>query len=358
MPQELFIDNTPIGEGHPCFIIAEIGINHQGSMKMAKRLIDAAAEAGANAAKFQKRHVERVMIKEWLDKPYTGPNSFGATYGEHKIALEFSEEEFAQLKEYTESKGLSFMASAWDEESVDVLERIGISSYKMASADLINHPLLEYIAGKGKPMILSTGMATMEEVQAAVEFVQQFTPLFAILQCTSTYPSKFEELNLRVIQRYQEEFETVVGYSGHELGIAVPVAAVALGAKIVERHFTLDRTMKGTDQAASLEPGGFGRMVRDIRAIESALGDGEKRIQESERPIRVKLAKSLVSKLDIPTGATITREMLTTKGPGIGIPPAKMATVIGRKTKKNIPADSLILEEDLVEGEQAECDET
>jgi sialic acid synthase len=348
MSREIVIEGKIIGDGHPCFIIAEIGINHQGNMELAKNLITAALEAGTDAVKFQKRHVERVMVKDWLDKPYTGPQSFGATYGDHKKALEFSEIEFIELKEFTEELGGIFMASAWDEESADVLERIGISSYKMASADLLNHPLLEYIARKGKPMIISTGMATMEEVREAVEHVGRFINQIAVLQCTSTYPSKFEELNLTVIQTYLQKFDTVIGYSGHELGIAIPVAARVLGASIIERHFTLDRTMKGTDQAASLEPGGFARMVRDIRAVEEALGDGRKRIHERELPIRTKLAKSIVTKENIPEGTVIEESMLTTKGPGNGIPPSKIDTVIGKRAKKDIPIDSLIFKEDLM----------
>jgi len=347
MPREIFIDGKGIGEGHPTFFIAELGINHQGDIAIAKQLIHAAREAGADAVKFQKRSLTRILVKEGLLRPYTGPNSFGKTYGEHKKALELDWKAYSELKAYAEEQGLVFMASGWDEDSVDFLEKLGISSYKVASADLTNHPLLEHTAKKGKPVLLSTGMASMDEVREAVALVRKFNDQLVLFQCTSTYPSSFEEINLRVIQVYQEEFDAIIAYSGHELGIAISEAAVVLGARVVERHLTLNRTMKGTDHAASLEPGGFGKMVRDVRALEKAMGDGKKRMYESEVPIRKKLAKSVVSKLDIPAHTTITREMLTTKGPGSGIPPAKLGTVLGRQAKKAIPADSVIMEEDL-----------
>jgi sialic acid synthase len=224
-----------------------------------------------------------------------------------------------------------------------------VSFFKMASADLTNFPLLEHAAKKGKPMVLSTGMANMDIVKAAVELVSQFNNKIAILQCTSTYPAQFSEINLNVLHTYKSEFpDAVIGYSGHEHGIAIPVAAVALGARIVERHFTLDRTMKGGDHSASLEPQGFAKMVRDIHHVENAMGIFDKEVQESELPVFKKLAKSIVSNVDIEAGVPITRDMLTTKGPGTGINPMKMASVIGKTVKTAIPMDSVIKEEDIL----------
>lgn len=342
------IGNKGVGEGYPTFVIAEAGINHQGEMRYAKQLIDIAAFAGADAVKFQKRKVERILTREGLDMPYANNNSFGKTYGEHKRVLELSDENYYELKKYAEDKGLIFLASAWDEESADFLEELGMPAFKMASADLTNIPLLEYVAIKGKPVILSTGMAGMEEVERAYKVIVKHNEQVALMQCTSTYPCQFENINLRVMLAYQDKFPCVVGYSGHELGIAIPPVAVALGAKIVERHFTIDRTMKGSDHAASLEPGGLQKMIRDIRHVENALGSKDKTLTPDEEPIKKKLAKSLVSAVAISKGSVITRDMLTTKGPGTGISPARIDEVIGKCVAKDLPEDAVIRQEDIV----------
>ena len=336
-----------VGAGQPAFVIAEAGINHQGEMKYARQLIDIAAFAGADAVKFQKRKVERILTREGLDMPYANDNSFGKTYGEHKRVLELSDENYRELKSYAESKGLIFLASAWDEESADFLEELGVPAFKMASADLSNLPLLEHVARKGKPVILSTGMASMAEVQAAFEVVSRHNRQLALLQCTSTYPCRFENINLRVMQTFARKFPCVIGYSGHELGISIPPVAVALGAKIIERHFTIDRTMRGSDHAASLEPGGLQKMIRDIRHVELALGSENKEILPEEIPIREKLAKSLVSAVPIPRGSSLSRSMLTTKGPGTGVSPARMQEVIGKRVRRDLPEDVVIHEEDI-----------
>jgi len=269
--------NRTVGPGHPTLIIAEIGINHQGDVDIAKQLISKAKDCGADAVKFQKRTINRILTQEGLEMPYDNPNSFGRTYGEHKLALELSEKDYADLQAYANSLDVMFIASGWDEESIDFLFDLGVPFFKMASADLTNHPLLVHTAKKELPMILSTGMANMQMVHEAFAAVHVHNEQVAILQCTSTYPSSFEEINLNVLTTYQKEFpDTVIGYSGHELGIAIPPVAVGLGAKIVERHFTLDRTMKGGDHAASLEPQGFLKMVRDIRHVEMSMGIFEK----------------------------------------------------------------------------------
>ncbi|MCF7823719.1 MAG: N-acetylneuraminate synthase family protein [Candidatus Marinimicrobia bacterium] len=342
------LGSKQVGENSPAYIIAEIGINHQGDVNIAKKLIKEAVSAGANAVKFQKRSIQRILTQEGLDMPYDNRNSFGKTYGEHKIALELSEAEYRILQSHANSLSVDLIASGWDEESIDFLDELGIPFFKMASADLSNIPLLTHTASKKKPMILSTGMAGMDMVRGAVNAIKPFNVPFALLQCTSTYPSSFDEINLQVLSTYRQEFpEAVIGYSGHELGIAVSEAAVALGAKIIERHFTLDRTMKGGDHAASLEPGGFGKLVRDIRHIEEAMGNSIKTVQASEEPIRKKLAKSVVSLVAIPAGSILSRDMLTTKGPGTGISPARMNELIGKTVLHDIAADIVLKEDDI-----------
>jgi len=337
-----------VGGFEPTYIIAEIGINHQGEVEIAKQLIKEAANAGADAVKFQKRSINRILTHEGLEMPYENRNSFGKTYGEHKHALELSGAEYKTLQQYSNELHVDFIASGWDEESIDLLDGLGVPFFKMASADLSNIPLLVHTAQKKKPMIISTGMADMEMVKTAINAIEPYDVPLAILQCTSTYPSVFEEINLQVLKTFSQEFpNAVIGYSGHELGIAITEAAVAIGAKIVERHFTLDRTMKGGDHAASLEPSGFSKLVRDIRHIEVALGLGVKKIQTSELPIKKKLAKSVVSAVAIPAGTQISRDMLTTKGPGTGISPARLEELINKSVVRDIEADVVLNEDDI-----------
>jgi len=336
------IDGRPVGEGHPCYIIAEAGVNHNGDPELAKRLIDIAARAGADAVKFQKRTISEILIAEALRRPYTVPTSLGATYGEHREKLELSADEFAMLKAHAEKQGLTLLASAWDMTSVDFLNELGIPAFKIASADCTNLPLVEYIAKQGKPVLLSTGMSELAEVDAAVEVIGRHNDQLVMFQCTSTYPADNDQLNLRVILSYKERYGCVVGYSGHERGLAPTEAAVAIGANVVERHFTIDRTMIGPDHAASLEPEGLQRLVRNIRNIEKALGSPEKRIMDGERNVRDRLAKSIVARQDIPAGATITADMLTVKGPGTGLKPADMPRLVGVVAERPIEGDTLV----------------
>ena len=338
-----------VGGRNKCFVIGEAGINHQGEVGLAKKLIKMAKDVGCDAVKFQKRTVERILSKEGLMKPYVNKNSFGPTYGEHKHALELDEAAWQEMKAYADEVGVLFFASGWDEDSVDFLDRVGVPFFKVASADLTNFPLLEHTARKGKPLILSTGMAEMETVRTALKLVTRFVDKIVLLQCTSTYPTKVEETNLRVLRTYQKEFpQCVIGYSGHERGLQISLAAVAMGAKVVERHITLDRTMKGGDHAASLEPKGIETLIRDIAVVERALGDCDKRRMDSEAPVFTKLAKSIVSAVPIAKGTTITREMVTTKGPGSGISPMHMALVIGSKATQDI-AEDVVMTKDVVD---------
>lgn len=341
------IGKRPVGEGQPCFIIAEAGNNHQGDVNIALQLVDLAHSAGADSVKFQKRCLNRILTAEGLNAPYDSPHAFGDTYGAHREALELGEAEFAAIARRAEAQRIIWFASAWDEESVDFLERLGAPAFKIPSADLTNVPLIEYAARKGRPVILSTGMSTLDEVDQAVAAVRRHTEQFALLQCTSTYPSEYADLNLRMIPVLKSRYQCVIGYSGHERGIAVSAAAVALGASIVERHFTIDRTWKGSDHAASLEHPGLQKLVRDIRNVELALGRPVKTITPGEVSIRRKLAKSLVSAAPIPAGAVITAAMLTAKGPGTGLSPSALSQVAGRRAVRDIPEDVVIQESDL-----------
>jgi N-acetylneuraminate synthase len=285
--KEVQVDNVLIGEGHSCFIVAEIGINHNGDIELAKKLIDVAAIAGCNAVKFQKRTVDIVYSSEELARPRESP--YGTTNSELKYALEFEKEEYDEINRYCKEKKIIWYASPWDDKSVDFLEKYDMPCYKLASASITDDELLKHIRSKGRPIILSTGMSTLDQVDHAVNIVG--TDNLILLHACSTYPAYYEELNLKVIQVLKQRYNVPVGYSGHETGLPSSVAAVTLGACMIERHITLDRSMWGSDHAASLEPNGIMRLVRDIRLVETSLGDGVKRVIEREIPIMKKLRR-------------------------------------------------------------------
>lgn len=276
-----------VGEGLRCFIVAEIGINHNGSVDIAKKLIDAAALAGCDAVKFQKRTVEVVYTAEELAKPRENP--FGPTNGDLKYGLEFGQTEYEQIDAYCRDKNILWFASCWDESSVDFIERFKPPCYKIASASLTDDHLLLHHRCYGRPIIISTGMSTLDEIDHAVDVLGRDNLI--VLHCTSTYPSQVEELNLSAIQMLTQRYDVPVGYSGHEVGLAPSLGAAALGACMIERHITLDRAMWGSDQAASVEWQGFWRLVKDVRALEKAMGDGVKRVYASEVPIIKKLRR-------------------------------------------------------------------
>ena len=284
---EIKIGNTLVGDNHPCYVIAEIGINHNGDMDITKKLIDISVEAGCNAVKFQKRTIEIVYSAEELARPRESP--FGTTNADLKYALEFGQAEYEEIDRYCKEKQIAWLASCWDEPSVDFIDQFNPPCYKIASASLTDNNLLRYIRGKGKPILLSTGMSTLEQIDRAVDVLGKKD--LVILHACSTYPAYYEELNLRVIPMLRERYGVLVGYSGHETGLPSSVTAVALGACLVERHITLDRSMWGSDQAASLEPNGIHRLIRDIRLIETAMGDGVKRVIEREVLIMKKLRR-------------------------------------------------------------------
>jgi len=289
MPKAIQISDKWVGEGHPTFIIAEIGINHNGDLNTAKRLIDVAVMAGCDAVKFQKRTPEKAVPPEYQNVLRETPWGL-ISYLEYRHKVEFGLEEYTEIDRYCRDKGIQWFASCWDEDSVDFIEQFSPPCYKIASACLTDTPLLEKFRQTGRAAILSTGMSTMEEIRSAVGALDKQNLLIA--HSTSTYPCPPEELNLRMIPSLKEAFDCPVGYSGHEVGLQTTFAAVTLGAAFIERHITLDRALWGSDQAASVEPWDLMRLVRDIRVIERALGDGQKRVYESEMKARQKLRRN------------------------------------------------------------------
>jgi N-acetylneuraminate synthase/N,N'-diacetyllegionaminate synthase len=340
-------ENRYIGPGEPAFIVAEAGQNHNGELEIAKQLIDLAAQAGADAVKFVKRTIEDIFTKKALESPYVGPNSFGDTYGEHRRKLELTAEQHFELAEYCRQKDIICFATPTDAKAVDLLEEIGVPLYKIASRDLINLPLLEYVAQKGKPVLLSTGMSTMEDIEEAVQTILGHNEELVLMHCTSEYPCPYEHVNLGMIETLRKKFNLNIGFSGHTIGIAVPVVAVALGAVVVEKHITLARHMKGTDHAVSLEPQGLSRVVRDIRNMEKAMGDGIKCVYEGELAVKQKLGKSLVTKMGMPKGTNLTADMLLVKGPGTGISPRAIKDILGKKLAVDKMEDSILEWEDI-----------
>jgi len=289
MKREIKIGNRLVGDGHPTYIVAEIGINHNGDLDLAKQMIDAAVHAGVDAVKFQKRTPEICTPLEQQKQMRETPWGY-ITYLDYRYKVEFGKKEYHEINRYCKKKGIAWFVSVWDEQAVDFMEKFDTPAYKIPSASITDHSLLDYARKTGRPLVISTGMSTMEQIRAAVKVAG--TEDLIITHCTSTYPCEPEELNLRMIQTLREEFPCPIGYSGHEVGLVPPQVAVALGACMVERHLTLDRAMWGSDQAASVEPGGFERLIKYIRVSEASLGDGVKKIYESERPSLKKLRRT------------------------------------------------------------------
>jgi N-acetylneuraminate synthase len=284
---EIKIGSTLVGDGHPCFIIAEIGINHNGNVDIAKQLIDVSESMGCNAVKFQKRTIDVVYSAEELAKPRESP--FGTTNGDLKRGLEFGQKEYEEIDRYCKEQEIMWFASCWDEGAVDFIDQFHPPCYKIASASLTDDNLLRHTRAKGRPIILSTGMSTLDEIDHAVDVLGKKDLI--LLHATSTYPSANTELNLKVIPVLRQRYGVPIGYSGHETGVVTSAVVVALGACMVERHLTLDRAMWGSDQAASLGTSGLAKMIQHIRYIEPAMGDGVKRVYSSEVPIQKKLRR-------------------------------------------------------------------
>lgn len=289
MKRELKLGNRLVGDGHPTYVIGEIGINHNGDLEIAKQLIDVAKWAGADAVKFQKRTPELAVPPEQRDIMRETPWGY-ITYMEYRYKVEFGADEYRAIDEHCKSKGMDWFVSVWDEEAVDFMEDFEPIAYKLPSASLTDHTLLNKVKSTGRPVIMSTGMSTMEEIEESVGMMDMAKLM--LTHTTSTYPCDPEELNLRMIATLKQKFPCPVGYSGHEVGLVNSAVAVALGACLVERHITLDRAMWGSDQAASVEPGGLQRLVKYIRVTEQSLGDGVKQVYESEMPAREKLRRA------------------------------------------------------------------
>jgi N-acetylneuraminate synthase/sialic acid synthase len=338
--RELVIDNKTIRDDGDCYVIAEIGHNHQGKLETAKEMFKVAKECGADAVKLQKRDNRQLYTQAGYNKPYENQNSFGTTYGEHREYLEFGLEEYQVLQDYAKEIGVRMFATAFDFSSADFLAKLDMPAFKLASGDLKNIPLLTHIAQFQKPMVLSTGGGTMEDVNRAYDAVMPINQQLCLLQCTAGYPAEFDELNLRVITTFRERFPDItVGLSSHDNGIAMAVAAYMLGARVIEKHFTLNHTLKGTDHAFSLEPIGFRKMVRDLNRVKVAMGDGVKRTYESEVAPIIKMGKKLVAARDLPQGHTIRREDIAIKSPGDGLQPYEIDKTIGRVTRQPISTD-------------------
>jgi sialic acid synthase SpsE/sugar phosphate isomerase/epimerase len=340
------IGDRLIGDGQPAYIIAEIGVNHNGFLDLAIKLIDVAVDAGVDAVKFQKRDLKNLYGKKYLENANAGEKTLRYMLPILQ-QVELSEGDYHQIVEHCQKRGITFLCSAFDIDSADFLEKLGVPAYKVASADLTNLPLIDHLTKKRKPLILSTGMSRMDEVEYTVSFLKERGAEFALLHCNSTYPTAFEDINLRFMDQLRR-FGVPVGYSGHERGIAISTVASALGASILERHLTLDRTMDGPDHASSLEPQGFSKMVRDIRQVASALGTGqEKFFSRGEILNREVLGKSLVAARRIEPGETITAKMVAVKGPALGLSPQNYPKLIGRVTDRSIEEDEPFLDRDL-----------
>src|SRR4051795_2629287 len=293
-PKHLDVDGVELG-GDRCYVIAEVGHNHQGDVEQAKRLIDAARECGVDAVKLQKRANRTLYTREFYEQPYDNELSFGRTYGEHREALELGADEYRELLAYARVTGMTLFATAFDFESASLLAELDVPAFKFASGDLRNTPLQRHVAAFGKPMLLSTGGGTMEDVERAVEAILPLNEQLCVLQCTAAYPASVEDLNLNVITTLRERFPSlVIGLSDHQNGIAMAVVAYMLGARVIEKHFTLDHAAKGTDHAFSLMPEGMRKLVRDLRRVPDALGSPVKRPLAVEEPALQKMGKQLV----------------------------------------------------------------
>lgn len=353
MTRKFEIDGKSVSDDTDAYVIAEIGHNHQGNLETCKALFKAAKECGADAVKIQKRHNRSLFTREMYDSPYNSENAYAPTYGAHREFLEFGHDEYAELIAYAKEIGVTFFSTAFDLKSADFLEELDMPGYKMASGDLNNTPLLRRVARIGKPMIISTGGGTMQDVRRAVETILPINTNLCVMQCTSGYPPEYEELNLRVIETFREEFPNVViGFSAHDNGIAMPLVAYMLGARVMEKHFTLNRAWKGTDQAFSLEPGGLRRMIRDLRRARIAAGDGIKRRYPSEEAPLYKMAKKLVAARDLPEGHVLMFDDIAMKVPNDGLPPYEMDRVVGKQLKRTLKEDEALSFADFVEPAQ------
>lgn len=346
-PAAIVIGQRVIGQDRPALVIAEIGQNHNGSLALAERLIDAAAWAGADAVKLVKRDLESELSHEARRQHYNSRHAFGRTYGDHRRALELSADDHAHLSRRAAEHGLIYLATACDVASAALLDGLGVAAFKIASRDLNNLPLLADVAGRGKPVILSTGMSAFDEIDAAVAVFRERDCRVVLLQCTSLYPTPFDQVHLRSMNALAERYDSLVGFSDHTPGGLLPPVAVALGAAVIEKHLTLDRNLKGTDHACSLEPDEFRQLIHDVRRVEVALGRADKPVAEGVEHVRAKLGRSLVTRTPLPAGTRLEEPMLTLKCPGDGLSWFDRRQVVGRRLKRDLPADEKLSLDDV-----------
>ncbi|MEP6893626.1 MAG: N-acetylneuraminate synthase family protein [Gaiellaceae bacterium] len=350
--RELVLGGTRVADDTGCYVIAEVGNNHQGSLDKAKQLILAAKECGVDAVKLQKRANRRLFTSALYDQPYENENSFGPTYGAHREALEFGRDEWLELLACAAELGLPLFATAFDESSADFLAELDTPAFKVASADIVNTPLLRHIAGHGKPIVLSTGGATLEDIDRAVAAILPLNPELCVLQCTAAYPADVEELNLSVITTLRERYpDVVIGLSDHQNGISMALVAYMLGARVIEKHFTLNHAWKGTDHAFSLMPEGMRKLVRDLRRVPDALGDGEKRRLASEEKPLAKMGKKLVAARALDAGRVLEPGDLVAKSPADGgLAPYELDGLVGRRLVRALAAEENIALADVEAG--------
>ena len=328
------------------FIIAEIGVNHNGSVELAKKMIKSAGDCGVDAVKFQTFVSEDLVSENAKTAEYQEKNTNENSQLEMLKKLELSYEDFFELKKYAENCGVMFLSSPFDFKSVDLLEKLDVSLYKLGSGELTNFELIDYVLKTNKPLILSTGMATLDEIKETYDFIKNNDRL-VILHCITGYPTSFEEANLNFIKTLQKELDVPIGFSDHSPGIELPIAAVALGACVVEKHFTLDKTLEGPDHKASLNPEEFKAMVNAIRNVEVAMGDGIRKFSENEKDIKKVARKSIILNKDIKKGTVLEKEMLSIKRPGTGIGPKYLNEVIGKVANKDLNSSAILQWEDL-----------
>ena len=349
MSDYIKIARRKISHRHPCFVIAEAGVNHNGDVELAKRLVDVATEAGADAVKFQTFKAERVVSATAPKAEYQLQTTDAAESQLDMLRrLELSPEAHRELQAYCQERGVLFMSTPFDEESADLLDELGVPVFKIGSGEITNCPFLEYVARKGKPIILSTGMSYLSEVDEAVRVIHDAgCDQLVLLHCVSNYPADPADANLRAMQTMATAFQVPVGFSDHTPGIEVALAAVALGACVIEKHFTLDKDLPGPDHRASLEPHGLQALVTGIRTVELALGSGAKRPAQSEADNRLIVRRSLAAAFDIPEGAVLRSDMLRALRPASGISPALVEHVVGRRVRRSLMSGQLITWSDL-----------
>jgi N-acetylneuraminate synthase/sialic acid synthase len=348
MPRELTIGSTRVHDDGDCYVIAEIGHNHQGSVDKAKEMFRAAKDCGVDAVKLQKRSNRTLYTRSMYESPYDNENSFGLTYGAHREALEFGWDAYVELKRYAAEIGVTFFATAFDFESADFLAKLDMPAYKIASGDLTNLPLLLHVAKLGKPIVISTGGGSIDDVQRVYDALMPVNAQLCLLQCTASYPAEPEDMNLRVITTFCDRYpDVVIGLSDHQNGIAMADVAYILGARVIEKHFTLNRAWKGTDHAYSLEPVGMRKLVRDLRRVRAALGTGTKQPLPLEKKPLFKMGKKLVAARVLPAGHVLTAADVAIKSPNDGLPPYELPGVLGRALRRALSEDDSILFEDL-----------